>query len=58
MCVGGRWGELFTCPYPLKVQARPPRDQTPAIRSRVSGQEREVQVSFVCNSDLLPHVTC
>ena len=29
---GGGGGELFTCPYPLKFQPRPPR-------SRVSGQE-------------------
>ena len=34
---GGR--ELLTCPYPLKVQACPPRDQRPALRPRVSGQE-------------------
>ena len=30
--------ELFPFPYPPKVQARPPRDQRPATRSRVSGQ--------------------
>ena len=24
---GGGGGGLFTCPYPLKVQAHPPRDQ-------------------------------
>ena len=30
--------ELLTCPYPLKIQARPPRDQGPAPRSRVSRQ--------------------
>ena len=40
---GRGWGEggraqLLTCPYPLKVQARPPRDQRLAIRSRDSGQ--------------------
>ena len=23
---GGGGSELFTCPYPVKVQARPPRD--------------------------------
>ena len=33
--------ELFTCPYPLKVQACPPRDQRPALQSRVSGQEEK-----------------
>ena len=31
-------GQLLTRPYPQKVQARPPRDQRPAIRSRDSGQ--------------------
>ena len=34
----GGGGELFTCPYPLKVQTCPPRDQRPALLSRVSGQ--------------------
>ena len=34
---GGGGGELFTCPYPLKVQARPPRDQRLAIQSKVFG---------------------
>ena len=34
--LGGGWeGGLLICPYPLKVQACPPRDQRP---SRVSGQ--------------------
>ena len=37
---GGR-GELFTCQYPLKVQALPLRDQRPALWARVSGQEEE-----------------
>ena len=34
----GRGGgaKLLTCPYPLNVQARPPRDQRPAFRSRIS----------------------
>ena len=30
VCSRRHWGEgakLFTCPYPLKDQARPPRDQ-------------------------------
>ena len=31
-------GKLFTCPYPLKVQARPLRDCRPAIQSKVLGQ--------------------
>ena len=30
--------ELFTCPYPLKVHARPPRDQRVATQSMFSGQ--------------------
>ena len=38
---GGRGAELFKCPYPPKVQARPPRDQKPTIRSKVSGQGGE-----------------
>ena len=29
---------LLTWPYPLKVQACPPRDQRRALRSKVSGQ--------------------
>ena len=36
---GGGKREILTCPYPLKVQARPPWDQRPALLSRVSGQE-------------------
>ena len=36
---GGGGAGLFTCPYPLKVQACPPRDQRLATRSRVSGRE-------------------
>ena len=35
---GGGGGELLTCPYPLKVQARPPQDQRSVLRSKVSGQ--------------------
>ena len=35
--VGVDGGELFTCPYPLKVQARPIGDQRLATQSRVSG---------------------
>ena len=31
--------ELFTCPYPLKVQACPPRDKRLATWSRVLGRE-------------------
>ena len=37
----GEGGGLFTFPYPLKVPACPPRDQRPALRSRVSGQDDE-----------------
>ena len=36
---GGGGRELLTCPYPLKVQACPPRDQRPALLSGVSGRE-------------------
>ena len=32
-------GRTIECPYPLKVQACPPRDQRPGLRSRDSGQE-------------------
>ena len=38
--VVGVWGcvaELFTRPYPFKVQTRPPRDQRLATQSKVSG---------------------
>ena len=38
VCVRGEI-DLLTCPYPLKVWACPPRDQRPALRSGVSGQE-------------------
>ena len=44
MCVwgGGRgWGELFTCPYPRKVQACLPGDCRPALRFKVSEQEKK-----------------
>ena len=44
VCVG--W-ELFMCPYPLKVQARPPQDQRPALRSRVLGQGEVVVGLFM-----------
>ena len=40
----GGGGELFACPYPLKFQAHPPRDQTPPLRSRVSGQNPEALI--------------
>ena len=39
VCGGGGGVDLFTCPYPLKIRARPPRDQRLALRSGVSGQE-------------------
>ena len=29
--VGRGVAKRFTCPYPLKVQTRPPRDQKPAV---------------------------
>ena len=38
---GGGRAELFTCPYPLKVQARPLRDQRLATQSRVSWREEK-----------------
>ena len=43
--VFGRGGgaELFTCLYPLKVQARPPQDQRLTTQSSVSGR-----TSFFC----------
>ena len=31
-------GELTTCPYPLNVEACPPRDQRPALQASISGQ--------------------
>ena len=36
--VGVGVGRTITCPYPLKVQTCPPRDQRPALGSRVSGK--------------------
>ena len=33
----GVGGEVLICPYSLKVQVCPLRDQRPAVRSRVSG---------------------
>ena len=33
--------KCFACPYPLNVQARPPREESPSTRSRGSGQEGE-----------------
>ena len=36
---GGNWAKPFYCPYPLKVQACPPRDQRLATQSRVSWQD-------------------
>ena len=39
--IRGEGAEVFTCPYPLKFQARPPRDQRLATQSRVSGREGE-----------------
>ena len=36
---GGGRAELLTCPYPLNVQARTPRNQRLAAQSRVSGLE-------------------
>ena len=43
----GGGGGLFTCPYPLKVQARPPRDQRLATQSRVSGQLNQDVTSVI-----------
>ena len=37
VCVCG-WVETINAPYPLKVQARPPRDLRTATQSRISGQ--------------------
>ena len=39
--------ELLTCPYPLKVQACPPRDQRPAAQSRVSGQRIKIKIHLL-----------
>ena len=30
---------IFTCPYPLKVEACPPQDHRPATWTKVSGPE-------------------
>ena len=36
---GGGGGGLFTSPYSLRVQARPPRDQGLAVQSSISGRD-------------------
>ena len=36
---GGGGGKLFTCPYPLKIQACPPQDNRHGTRSKVLGKE-------------------
>ena len=38
--VEGGGGELFTCPYPLKIQACPPQDQRPALCLGSRGRRR------------------
>ena len=38
---GGERRKQFTSPYPLKVQACPPRNCRPVFWSKVSGQEEE-----------------
>ena len=44
------WGtEQYTCPYPLKVQARPPRDQRLATQSRVSGRKGKKGAIVILN---------
>ena len=45
----GGGGELLTRPYPLKVQAYPPRYQRPALPSRVSGQHDWSRRAWVVN---------
>ena len=54
---GGEGAELFTCPYPLKVQARPPRDQRLAAQSGASGREG-VKKGAIEFSKLLSMYTC
>ena len=39
-------GGLYTCPYPLKAQAHPPRDRLMVILSTVSEQEG-IRVSLI-----------
>ena len=52
--VGGG-GELFMCPYPLKVQAHPPQDQRLATQSRVSACILLLKVFyFLPNTGQLP----
>ena len=47
----GSGAKLFTCPYPLKVQTRPPRDQRRATQSRVSERDgREGAIDILKNS--------
>ena len=45
----GWWGggaELFTCPYPLKVQTHPPREQTLATQTRASGRHSTIKTAL------------
>ena len=42
--VGGGGTIFFTCPYPVRVQARPPQDQRLTFWSRVSGQALFIDV--------------
>ena len=37
------------CPYPLKVQAHPPRDQRLATQSRVLGREKRSMLLQILN---------
>ena len=50
MCLplGGGEAELLTCPYSLKIQAHPPRDQRLSTQFRVSGREGEERVLLKC----------
>ena len=54
--VGG--SELLTCPYPLKVQARPPRDQTPALTLGYQGRRAfllAASVLLIHSTDKITH---
>ena len=46
---GFKGGELDTCPYPLNVEACPPQDRRPDIRSRSRGMGSKFIMEHYCS---------